>query len=478
MSFDDTHLNRLSEIISKRTGLNTFDRGRSRLIETLKTRAESIYDPAGYVNRLELLPENHPVWQALLAELTVGETYFMRDEAQIESLRAHILPSIIQHKRQQGDLTLRLWSAGCATGEEAYSLAALVHELLPDRQNWHIHILGTDINEAALEIARAGIYREWSFRSTPENFRHVYFILQHKTGSPPTYLVRPELRAMTRFENSNLINPYPFLHPQDLALCRNVLIYFTAAQAARFESHLFEALAPNAWLMLGPAELLQETRRRYTIHRTHGVVVYHKRRSTAPLPRLDLPQIFSGRGSRQSQEPVKPTIPELSDGLYRAAVVAVQTGNLLEAMQLAQQSLLDHADSATLHTLLASLYASRGETISAQVHLNRALAVDMLNPDAHYLLALIQMESGDYDAARISLRAAIYCRPDFALAHLLSGDLFSRQGDPTRAISAWTNARRLAGDLPPDLPLSDITDITTSQLVALAESRLRSASKS
>jgi Tfp pilus assembly protein PilF len=160
---------------------------------------------------------------------------------------------------------------------------------------------------------------------------------------------------------------------------------------------------------------------------------------------------------------------------YRQAVSAMQAGRLEEAAQLAEVNLIDDQDSPTLHCLLAAVSASCGEPERAYAHLMEALATDILYPDAHYLLALLQMEEGDRVAARSSLRAAIYCRPDFALAHLVSGDLFEQEGDHRRAVRAWITARRFAADLPADLLLSDVADVTAGQLVALVNTRLGKA---
>lgn len=449
--FSDTVFDDLSHLIAERTGLNTFGHARHRLVELLYHHAEVVHNPVEYLERLRRLPEQDPVWQALLAELTVGETYFMRDSVQIKALREVILPTLIQAKRR-----LRLWSAGCATGEEAYTLAMLVAETVPNLNQWDIQIMGTDINAAAIEIARAGRYREWSFRGTPKAIIERYFT-QH---SPHVYEIAPRLRAMVRFHHRNLIYDAP--EPQDLIICRNVLLYFTRQQAELVENQLLHSLDTKGWLILSPIETLHSTRAAYHVQRFEGTPLYQKlayaETATAhsePLPAIPDPS---------------PTVVAINP-TYRQAVQALQRGHLTEALALSQAQLAQQA-SPSLYTLVAAGLMGMGDWASAYNHLQQALALDNLHPESHYLLALLYLEARDWSNARIALRAAIYCRPDFALAHFVSGDLFMLEHEPERAARAWSTARRFANDLSADTPLSDVADVTAGQLLMLVDSRL------
>ena len=164
-------------LIAARLGLD-FPENRQRDLEQGFLRAfcaSSVAQPELYLNWLTTLPDGSPEWWRLAGHLTVGETYFFRDRSCFEALEQHVLPSIIASRRTKGNLRLRVWSAGCATGEEAYSLAILMDRLLPDRSDWAVTILATDINPDALEKAQRAIYREWALRETPERVRNLYF---------------------------------------------------------------------------------------------------------------------------------------------------------------------------------------------------------------------------------------------------------------------------------------------------------------
>ncbi|KAB2853105.1 MAG: protein-glutamate O-methyltransferase, partial [Anaerolineae bacterium] len=206
--FSTDYLHQVSDLIATRTGLNTYEHRRDRLVEILQLHPEALCYPTSFLERLWLLPDEHPLWQALLAELTIGETYFMRDEAQIAALRDEILPALIQEKRRQRHFSLHFWSAGCATGEEPYTLAILLTDLLPDIDRWQIQVIGTDINEAALEIARVGRYREWSLRGTSASLRQRFFstLEQHEPPNHtlPVFEIRPEIKRLVSFQHGNL----------------------------------------------------------------------------------------------------------------------------------------------------------------------------------------------------------------------------------------------------------------------------------
>src|SRR5262245_9971377 len=153
---DDSFLN----FVQARTGLvlNTYQR--SDVTATLDSLSEAAHHTWSR-DLLSLLSEcslTHPLWQRIIHIATVGETYFFRNLAQFEALRRHVLPALIEERRRAGSKHLRLWSAGSATGEEPYSLAILLRELLPDIETWSITLLGTDINEGYLEYARKGVF--------------------------------------------------------------------------------------------------------------------------------------------------------------------------------------------------------------------------------------------------------------------------------------------------------------------------------
>lgn len=244
-------------LIASRLGLE-FSEGRQADLERGLIRAwqtASVSDPEVYLGWLATLPEESPEWRRLAGHLTVGETYLFRDRACFEALEQRVLPSLIAARRSEAVLRLRLWSAGCATGEEPYSLAILLDRLLPDRCNWALTILATDINLEALEAAERGRYRAWAFRETPPWVRERHF---HRRGVE-TFELDPMISRMVTFTPLNLAEDgYPTAvtntSAMDLILCRSVLMYFTPETQQATVDRLRQALAVGGWLVPSPAE--------------------------------------------------------------------------------------------------------------------------------------------------------------------------------------------------------------------------------
>ncbi len=248
--------------IIARTGHHYYIDKDDLLIERLRRRFRdaAAADCAAYAALLSDGALGEAEWARLEAEITVGETFFFRYAEQFQALRERILPALIAARASER--TLRIWSAGCSTGAEPYSLAILVRELLGEAlPDWRISILGTDISTDALATARAAEYGRWALRTMPLEERLRYF-----TRLPPApgirreggYALRPEFRALVRFERGNLLT---LTEPAaaageafDLILCRNVLIYFEARTVAAVVRGLGRRLRPDGWLLLGHAE--------------------------------------------------------------------------------------------------------------------------------------------------------------------------------------------------------------------------------
>lgn len=176
--------------------------------------------------------------EILANHLTVGETYFMREPKSFEMLAEKIIPAMIR-QRQSGNRGLRIWSAACCTGEEAYSIAIILHREIPDIGNWNITLLATDINSRFLRKAAAGIYGQWSFRQVPAGFREQSF---RRVGEDH-WEILPQIKRMVHFAPLNLVEDvYPALanetNAMDVIFCRNVLMYFTAQQAHKVVENL------------------------------------------------------------------------------------------------------------------------------------------------------------------------------------------------------------------------------------------------
>lgn len=192
-------------------------------------------------------------WTQLISTITNTESFFFRDKGQFKLLKEQIIPRLLEQNSARR--TLRICSAGCSTGEEPYSIAILLKELLPDIESWEVSILGLDINMAAIAKAKAGLYRSWSFRGLDPAVRQIFF-----TEVNHHYQLNAEIRAMVEFHRINLLQDSfldlePAIADLDLILCRNVFIYFDDAAIKTILDKFYQALSPAGYLLVGHAEL-------------------------------------------------------------------------------------------------------------------------------------------------------------------------------------------------------------------------------
>ena len=278
-------------LIAKHTGLEIRERDKVALSEKifLRMKALKLGIPEIYYQLLNSsAPESNQEWQKLVILLTNIESFFFRDQDQFSILRNHLIPELIQ--RKQNDKKIRICSAGCSSGEEAYSLAILLKELLPDLEQWNLMILGIDINQDALQKAKTAIYRPWSFRGVDVKIMQRYFKLINNQ-----YHLEPSIKQMVKFQILNLAKdlfpcPSSELRDLDLIICRNVFIYFEPSAIAKVLNKFYDALQPLGYLITGHSELYGQNLIQFQTKVFPESVVYQRRRdnlidtSMVPLP--------------------------------------------------------------------------------------------------------------------------------------------------------------------------------------------------
>jgi chemotaxis protein methyltransferase CheR len=441
-------------LVASRLGLEFPEARRPELergfLRAWRTAATS--SPETYLAALERLPEGSPELRRLAGHLTVGETYFFRDRACFEALEQDVLPALIAARRSEGTLRLRIWSAGCATGEEPYSLAIVLDRLLHDRSDWALTILATDISPTALEAAGEGRYREWSFRETPSWVRDRYFQRQAAGG----FELDAGIRRMITFAPLNLAEDgYPAIvtntSAMDLILCRSVLMYFTREAQREAVARLQRSLVPGGWLLLSPAEASAELLRPLTPVNFPNAIFYRK--ETAPA--VPLPP--SWHAEPTLPEPPIPLVPE---GIA-CSPVAPPPGEQVEVPP-------DRA--AQLQR--ARALADQGHLEEAHRLCEAALGQDPLHPEAYILLAAIRQEQGEIPPALEALRRAIYLAPDSAPAHFLLGSLLLRQEKKRRARRCMETVVRLLQTVPPDEPVPGSDGLAAGRLLETARGYL------
>jgi chemotaxis protein methyltransferase CheR len=407
-------------------------------------------DIRAFAQRLET---EAAVFDALIGNVTVGETYFFREPAQFEVLRSRVLPDL--RRGLTDGAKLRVWSAGCASGEEPYSLAILLEEQGLAEQ---ATVLGTDVSRAALQRAREASYGIWSLRGSPGATASPNF---ERRGD--RFLVNARLRGRVEFRylnlaESNYPSPENGTAELDLILCRNVLIYFDAETVRQVAQRLYRCLKPGGWLLMGPSDPPLWDCAPFRTRVTDGCVVYQREDAAVAAP-APVPIAFSAPERREviAAEPF-PAMPMLPPDLPAAeSPPPVSAENDLPAVIGNVRRLADS-----------------GEALAAEAAAIEALRQFPLAPELHYLHAIVCAELGRSEAAIASLRRVLYIDPTLALAHFMLASVLLRAGRRDEAQRSYQAALATCNAHLPDdaLPLSEGEPVRS--LVASIQVQLRS----
>ena len=379
-----------------------------------------------------------------------GETYFFRDHGQFELLRHRILPALIEQRRNVK--TLRLWSAGCATGEEAYSLAMLLDLLLPEHEDWRILLLGTDVNRQALDKAREGYFGSWSFRTMPAEFWQRCFQAEGQG-----WRLNDRIRRMVSFDAQDLIqDDYPDARTQnmDLIICRNVFIYFAFDAVNAAARKLSTCLAEGGYLLVGHTELMGHSVTGLCARMFTQGMVYQKRAAHAvsPVPVRELPV-----------EPLSLAKPVHPPQFTRRAPAALATALNPPPSQKPRPTVRPAPGDWLALYRSARDSADRGDYALADQNCSLASAAAPLAADPYFLKAQLAQVRGDFGAAKTLLNQALYLDHGHIAAHLELAALHERDGQPERALALRQAALTALRALPVD-QLVEPYDVSAAEL--------------
>ena len=499
VAWSDPHIECIVQQVCTRSGLFFRESQRETVEQGIRQAMERANQPglAEYARHLE---RHARLFDELMIELTVGETYFFRDTGQMEFIRHDIVPEI-SARRGPGHL-IRVWSAGCATGEEPYSLAMLFTEA--GLAEW-VHILGTDISRRSLERAENAHYGEWSLRGDGAKVARNY--LRHEGNR---YHVDPKIRSRVQFEYLNLaLDVYPSsitgTRDLDLILCRNVLIYFDRETIASVARRFHDALAPGGWIVTAAGDPSLESHAPLeTVNTTAGV--FYRRGQTDPNCRVDR-RVEAGRSStlitaatpsafaplaalspmavsstaaplmeapsmaapstvvpptaevvwpyapprtdiNTAAEPISPAasvVPAPVTETLATAQLALNAGDYARAAEIAAR-LPATADAAAIRVqALANSDLRQAEQVCADAAKRHPLSAHL-----QYLQAVLLLDLNREQEAVQAVRRAAYLDNSLAIAHFTLGSILRRLGDVEGARRSFRNARDLCAARPPE----------------------------
>jgi chemotaxis protein methyltransferase CheR len=475
----------LSELLSRQIGLHFPQERWPDLMRGLNGVARDLKCKDTQACMLQLLssPLSRPQIEVLARHLAIGETYFFREPQVFEALQEHALPALI-HKRRQTDRRLRLWSAGCSTGEEAYSLAIMLQRAIPDFREWNITILATDINPQALEKAAAGVYGEWSFRNGPAWLRERYF----KSVGKGLYEIVPDVRDMVTFAYLNLAedafpSPSSKTSAMDIVFCRNVLMYFEPALAASVVSKHHQALVEDGWLIVSPSEVSQASFERFQPVYLTGAILHQKCKAArqaieaAPLIKpaamADLKRNTVKQTATVKAPLSRPALTPITDAEYQHVLALFRQSRYTEAADATRQLLDTRQRDARTMVLMGRIHANLGELAASLPWCEQAVAADRLNAASHYLLGTILQELGRGPEAVPAYKRALYLEPDFVLGEFALAMLYRDQHRTHEAARHFANALLILDGHAEDDVLPESDGMTAGRLKEIIRGNMR-----
>jgi chemotaxis protein methyltransferase CheR len=400
--------------------------------------------------------------KVLTSHLTIGETYFFREKPALDFFQKIVIPDIIK-RRHGSNRHIRVWSAGCSSGEEPYTIAIILREIIPDIINWRITILATDVSLQSLQKGTEGIYTPWSFREVNKEITEKYFI---RSGNNRE--IKPEIKKMVTFAYLNLAgDSYPSIanntQDMDVIFCRNVLMYFTPDKIRETGRRFFRALDEKGWLITSQVELNDEYFSPFSRVRFDKGIFYGKKKScehksasvksisvTAssksssvskfkrikpPLKKDKVPEHGIHNESSAKQKHSVPNNestelfinPEIlfESGKYRACVD--------ECLRLVEVD----ANNSHILKLIVKSYANMGKLSEArkwgEILISRKDAQGISSAETYYLYATILIEQNELNLAEEAIKKALYIDPNHLFAHLTMGNLMNTGGKNQRA---------------------------------------------
>jgi chemotaxis protein methyltransferase CheR len=493
--FDSASPEHFREVIARSLGLR-FDDGKLGFLgDVLRRRADARDTPVEvYLAQLDAGVASEELG-ALGEELTVGETYFFRNPDQFRAFSDVVLRE--RMTARAASRTLSFLSAGCASGEEPFTLAMVARETVASPP-WQVSIRAVDLNPAALKKARTGRFNSWAIRETPPEMQQRWFAPHGRD-----LMLSDEIRSAVEFDLRNLADADGDIwraEAYDAIFCRNVVMYFTPAVQQAVIGRIARSLAPGGYLFLGHAETLRGLSHEFHLVHTHGTFYYQRKRpgeeapavhhlDSAPLiPRADLvapsPVDTSwyeaiDKASKRVEalaQPAEPIAPALLPQWNLAlALDLVERERFGDALDLIHKMPSEAGRDPDVLLLQAMLLVQGGKLAAAAEVCRALLAQDELNAGANYVLALCFEGTGDRKAAVHYYGVASYLDPQFAMPQLHLGLLSRRSGNLDQAVRELRQALDLLRSEEASRLLLFGGGFTRDALIRLCEAELRAA---
>ncbi len=425
---------------------------------SLVTRATG-FGFTDYYDYFRMLSNDDDEFKELMNLVTINETSFFRFPAQFDALRDKVIPEILDARSPSAPRTFRVWSAGCSTGEEPYTISMTLLDSALESMGQKLEVVGTDVSTQALERARKAIYPERAIGNLEPTVTKRWFEQVANEFRPVK-----RVRDKCSFHFHNLIKePYPLalMSNWDVIFCRNVTIYFKYESTRRVVDRFYEALHPGGYLFIGHSETLTSISDKFEVVEIDGVFLYRKpaakralsfdaivaQRAKRPTIAERLRESATENGKRERRarlaesEPAEPDVTPASQLVTRAHA-ALEEARAADALEFAKSALALDPENVSAHLVAAFAYADLGRLEEAAAQANTVLKKYPLTAGARYVLGVIYQQQGDTDAALAEFKRTVYIDRDFVLGHFAVANINRQRGRTAEACRDYENTLR------------------------------------
>lgn len=420
--------------------------------------------------------------KTITGHLTTGETYFFREKPALELFVHQIIPKLVQHRRGNNE-QIRIWCAGCSSGEEPYTLAILLKEHFPELNDWKINILATDISHDAIQKALLGEYTDWSFRETEPALKNKYF-----TPSGKKWRIVPELKKMVTFSYLNLSqSSYPSsitdTEEVDVLFCRNVMMYFTPQVIQEVSARFKDALCENGWLITSQVELNDAYFSNFERINYNNGIFYQKtdkplmrpienNSSKLPVrtiqilgkkiePKKNIERIGKAAPSKKLSEKAQADSEDPFD--------LFQKGQYLRCIEHCLHSISNKKMTNNLFSILVHSYANSGLLTDGEKVIAKIMETNHATPEMYYIYATFLNEQHNLEKTEQNLKKAIYLNHKHVLSHLMLGNVFKKNGKRNLAIKHYETTLALLSEYNENEIVPESEGMTAGRIKELTE---------
>ena len=491
-----TQLGKIANIVRNEIGLNfennrldDLERGIISALEEIK-----IENKAEFIDNLSTVSSIEPLFlKVLSSHLTVGETYFFREQPAMNFFVKRIMPEAILKSKQE-NRAIKIWCAGCSSGEEAYSLAILINEHFPELPKNSFSILATDISSKAINKAISGKYTEWSFRETPVKIKNKYF--EQKDGF---WNISPGIKRLVNFSYLNLAkesfsSQIATTENVDIIFCRNVLMYLAPDKIIKAAENFYNSLSNNGWFITSQVELNDEYFSLYNKVYFENGIFYQKNeenKKSKSLPYKNyLEQILTKTqpGNIKSQRRVSRDIDREVKSEYFSNKLEAEvplnsvsetdidelynSGRYSDCIKLCISEMAKNEKNHKHLTILAKSYANTGHYKEAISVIDKIITEGLSDEDIFYLYGTILHELSEIGKAKEAFKKGLYINHDHLFSHLMMGNILNQEGKKAAANKHYSNVLKILEKWNSEEIVPGSGDLTKARLKNMVENLL------